>query len=130
MFKKSKKFFKNPVDGCVFIDPNTRNTSDPKIVSGKYLERIKDLDEIPSPYLNGMLDKFFDGKLTPFLETNRGCPFTCSFCHTGADYYHKLNKFFSEKRVQDEIDYVEKNAKTWNHKFAYGRCKFWYVPSR
>lgn len=108
--KNLKKFFKNPVDGCVFIDPNTRNTSDPKIVSGKYLERIKDLDEIPSPYLNGMLDKFFDGKLTPFLETNRGCPFTCSFCHTGADYYHKLNKF-SEKRVQDEIDYVGEKCK-------------------
>ena len=64
--KNLKKFFKNPVDGCVFIDPKTRNTSDPKIVSGNYLERIKDLDEIPSPYLNGMLDKFFDGKLTPF----------------------------------------------------------------
>ena len=63
---------------------------------GKHLDRIKDLDEIPSPYLNGMLDKFFDGKLTPFIETNRGCPFTCSFCHTGNDYFHKLNKF-SEK---------------------------------
>ena len=37
---------------------------------GKHLDRIKDLDEIPSPYLNGMLDKFFDGKLTPFIETN------------------------------------------------------------
>ena len=29
------------------------------------LERIKDLDEIPSPYLTGILDKFFDGNLTP-----------------------------------------------------------------
>ena len=36
--------------------------------------------------------------------------FTCSFCHTGADYYHKLNKF-SEKRVQDEIDYVGEKCK-------------------
>jgi len=42
-------------------------------------KRIKDLDEIPSPYLTGVLDKFFDGKLAPFIETNRGCPFTCSF---------------------------------------------------
>ena len=62
-----------------------------------------------SPYLNGMLDKFFDGKLTPFIETNRGCPFTCSFCHTGADYYHKLNKF-SQERVKAEIEYVGKKA--------------------
>ena len=73
------------------------------------MERIKDLDEIPSPYLTGILDNFFDGKLTPFIETNRGCPFTCSFCHTGSDYFHKLNKF-SGDRVKEEIDYIAKKA--------------------
>ncbi|MBC8299168.1 MAG: radical SAM protein [Pelagibacterales bacterium] len=103
------KIFENEIDGCVFIHPETKNTNNIKLVRGKYLERIKDLDEIPSPYLKGMLDKFFDGKLTPFIETNRGCPFTCSFCHTGNDYFHKLNKF-SEQRVKDEIDYIGKKA--------------------
>ena len=103
-----KKFFDSPLDGCVFIDPKTKDTN-PELINGNYLERIKDLDEIPSPYLNGMLDKFFDGKLTPFIETNRGCPFTCSFCHTGANYYHKLNKF-SQERVKAEIEYVGKKA--------------------
>ncbi len=106
-------FFESPIDGCMFIDPKTRETNEPKLISGKYLERIKDLDEIPSPYLNGMLDKFFDGKLTPFIETNRGCPFTCSFCHTGANYYHKLNKF-SQTRVEDEIDFIGKKCNQLN----------------
>jgi len=101
-------FFTGPIDGCVFIEPKTRSKN-PQLVYGKFLERIKDLDEIPSPYLSGMLDKFFDGKLTPFIETNRGCPFTCSFCHTGADYYHKLNKF-SEERVKLEIEYIGKKS--------------------
>ena len=55
------------------------------------------------------MNEFFDGKLTPFIETNRGCPFTCSFCHTGADYFHKLNKF-SEDRVKEEIEYIGKKA--------------------
>ncbi len=105
-----KSFFDEPLDGCTFIHPDTRKTKNPKLVTGKYLERIKDLDEIPSPYLNGTLDKFFDGKLTPFIETNRGCPFTCSFCHTGSNYYHKLNKF-SQERVQDEIEYIGKRCK-------------------
>ena len=75
-----------------FFGKNDKNISLTGIddFSYGYKERIKDLDEIPSPYLNGMMDKFFDGKLTPFLETNRGCPFTCSFCHTGSDYFHKL----------------------------------------
>jgi radical SAM superfamily enzyme YgiQ (UPF0313 family) len=106
-----KKIFEKPIDGCVFIHPDTKNLSDDKqlFVVGETLTRIKDLDEIPSPYLNGTLDKFFDGKLTPFLETNRGCPFTCSFCHTGNDYYHKLNKFSSE-RIKDEISYIGKKA--------------------
>ncbi len=104
-----KKIFENPIDGCAFIHPDSRREKDKVFVKGKYLDRIKDLDEIPSPYLNGMLDKFFDGRLTPFIETNRGCPFTCSFCHTGADYFHKLNKF-SEQRVKDEIEYIGKKA--------------------
>ena len=106
-----KKIFEKPIGGCIFIHPDTKNLPDDKqiFVVGETLTRIKDLDEIPSPYLNGTLDKFFDGKLTPFLETNRGCPFTCSFCHTGNDYYHKLNKFSSE-RIKDEISYIGKKA--------------------
>jgi len=104
-----KKIFEKPIDGCVFIHPDSRKNRETVFMKGKYLDRIKDLDEIPSPYLNGMLDKFFDGRLTPFIETNRGCPFTCSFCHTGADYFHKLNKF-SEERVKEEIMYIGKKA--------------------
>ena len=73
-----KKFFEKPIDGCIFIQPETRDKN-VIAVKGKILDRIKDLDEIPSPYLTGMLDKFFDGKLTPFLETNRGCPFYLFF---------------------------------------------------
>ena len=105
------KIFQKPIDGCVFIDPKTKTLpeKDQIFIIGESLTRIKDLDEIPSPYLTGILDKFFDGKLTPFLETNRGCPFTCSFCHTGNNYYHKLNKF-SAKRVQDEINYIGKKV--------------------
>ena len=104
-----KKIFEKEIDGCVFIKPDTKNSNKPVFLKGQILNRIKDLDEIPSPYLNGMLDKFFDGRLTPFIETNRGCPFTCSFCHTGADYFHKLNKF-SQERVQAEIEYIGEKA--------------------
>ena len=107
--KDRNKIFEKEIDGCIFIQPDTINSNKPVFLKGQILTRIKDLDEIPSPYLNGMLDKFFDGRLTPFIETNRGCPFTCSFCHTGADYFHKLNKF-SQQRVQDEIEYIGEKA--------------------
>ena len=56
-----------------------------------------------------MLDRFFDGKLAPFIETNRGCPFVMSFCHTGNDYFNKIN-MFSAERINAEIDYIGKKA--------------------
>ena len=43
------------------------------------IERIHDVNVIPSPYLTGILDEFFDLPLIPMLETTRGCPFLCSF---------------------------------------------------
>ncbi len=107
--KDRKKIFEKPIDGCAFIHPDSKKSKEKIFIKGSPLERIKDLDEIPSPYLSGISDKFFDGKLTPFIETNRGCPFTCSFCHTGSDYFHKLNKF-SGDRVREEINYVAKKA--------------------
>lgn len=97
--------YEGPIDGCVFIDPQSRTSSEPVLVSGGLPPRIRDLDVIPSPYLNGVLEQFFDGRLTPFLETNRGCPFKCTFCHTGNDYFQKTNTF-SIERVRQEISYI------------------------
>ena len=99
------KVLDDPIDGCVFIEPSTRLTSEPVVITGVIPERLRELDVIPSPYLNGMLDRFFDGRLTPFLETNRGCPFPCSFCHTGNDYFQKTT-MFSIERVREEIEYI------------------------
>lgn len=104
-----RKLPEDPIDGCMFIHPDSRFSENPMLVVGKEVSRIRDLDIIPSPYLNGMLDQFFDGQFTPFLETNRGCPFKCSFCHTGNKYFQKTNNF-SIERVKDEIDYIAPRA--------------------
>ncbi|MQF67658.1 radical SAM protein [SAR202 cluster bacterium AD-802-F09_MRT_200m] len=97
--------FDRAIDGCVFIQPSTRFDREPALVAGVKPPRIRDLDIIPSPYLSGMMDHFFDGRLTPNLETNRGCPFKCSFCNTGIDYYQKSN-MFSIERISEEIAYI------------------------
>jgi radical SAM superfamily enzyme YgiQ (UPF0313 family) len=71
--------------------------------------RIKDLDQIPSPYSNGIMDEFFDGTLTPLVETARGCPFTCNFCNAGDKYFTKVNKF-GDAYVNKELTYIAKLA--------------------
>jgi len=73
--------------------------------------RTKNLDEIPSPWLNGVMDEFFDGVLVPLFETNRGCPFSCSFCVQGTGWYSKVNHF-SLERLNAEIEYIAKKIST------------------
>lgn len=88
-----------PIDGFI------HRVSDSEVMCGTMLPRRRDLDEIPSPYLTGLMDKFFDGILSPMMETNRGCPFSCSFCHEGNSLISKVNQF-SLERVKAELDYI------------------------
>lgn len=87
-----------PIDGCM-----TRQCDG----SLQYLPavRLGDLDTIPSPYLMGLMDRFFDGRLVPMLQTNRGCPFTCSFCVDGSRLTSKVN-YFTLDRVRCELEYI------------------------
>jgi len=68
-------------------------------------DRHKEVDTIPSPWTTGILDEFFDGKLAPIIETNRGCPFTCTFCCQGTSWYTKVH-YFSKERMREEIFYI------------------------
>lgn len=67
--------------------------------------RIKDLTEVPSPYVMHLLDRYFDGKWAPIIQTNRGCPFTCTFCVEGGSYYNKVNTNAHEK-IRAELEYI------------------------
>ena len=64
-----------------------------------------DLSEIPSPYLSGRLDEFLDGKLLPITQTNRGCPFTCTFCTEGQSYWTKVRRK-PRDIVEGEVKYI------------------------
>ena len=80
-------------------------------------ERLVDLD-IPSPYLAGVFDKIMAEAPAHQLwngtiETNRGCPFACTFCDWGSLTYAKIKKFPIPKVLQEltwmserQIDYV------------------------
>lgn len=84
---------------------------DGQLTSTPVKPRSRNLDEIPSPWLTGVMDPFFDGKLAPLWETNRGCPFTCTFCVQGTRWYTKVN-YFSLDRIREEIDYIGRMIQT------------------
>jgi radical SAM superfamily enzyme YgiQ (UPF0313 family) len=69
------------------------------------LPRVRSLDDLPSPYLNGMMDPFLAAGLRPILETVRGCPYECAFCEQGSGFFKKLS-WLSESRVFAEIEYI------------------------
>jgi len=65
---------------------------------------IKDLDDIPSPYLTGVLVPR-DG--VTYLQSFRGCPFRCGFCYEAGR--HEGLRFFSHERVKAEIEWIMAN---------------------
>ncbi|MDD5473264.1 MAG: radical SAM protein [Candidatus Methanoperedens sp.] len=77
---------------------------------GKFVQtpigmRISNLDEIPSPYIEGAFEPLMDAnpkeKWIALWETNRGCPFSCSYCVWGSPdqkkvYAHNIEKIYQE----------------------------------
>jgi radical SAM superfamily enzyme YgiQ (UPF0313 family) len=75
-------------------------------------ERINDLDSLPSPYLTNtvwkLVDKVDGIKWIASWETNRGCPYQCSFCDWGSATFTKMRKW-EESRLFKEIEWFADN---------------------
>lgn len=94
--------------GNDWIDPKTD-----AFVRGGEVERIRDLDEIPSPYLAGLMDPYLKTGYFPMMQITRGCPFTCTFCNSGVKsnsrvFAHsienvKADLLFLAERIKPEI---------------------------
>jgi radical SAM superfamily enzyme YgiQ (UPF0313 family) len=75
--------------------------------------RLQELDRIPSPILTGFYDRIIkdvEEEHGPQMwqvtyETLRGCPYKCTFCDIGDDYWQKI-KMFDMERVKQEIDWM------------------------
>lgn len=81
-------------------------------------ERIRDLNTLPSPYLTDLVwelvDPVEDVKYIASLETNRGCPFQCTFCDWGSATKSKVRRREMDVLLQEvewfgqnEIPYVD-----------------------
>jgi putative methyltransferase len=63
---------------------------------------------IPSPFLDGAFEHFLsDGAKNKIglWETNRGCPYSCSFCDWGVRSTNKIRRH-DMRKVAAEIDYI------------------------
>jgi len=90
--------------------PSTSYIHDGRFFHGQVLPRVDEMDTLPSLYLGGLMDKFFDDFLVPAIQTSRGCPYSCTFCYDGSDYMRKTRRF-SQERIDAEIDYISSRAK-------------------
>ena len=82
--------------------------ADGAFVRNPNIDRVRDLDEIPSPFLEGAFDAIMDENphesWIGLWETNRGCPFRCTFCDWGSATAGKVTKF-GEERLYREVDW-------------------------
>lgn len=90
------------IDGITFRDPRSG-----AVVRTEDRSRITDLDSLPSPYLTGEFDHIpIDGwRFCLSVETNRGCPYSCSYCDWGSSTLSRIRKF-SLERVHAEIEWA------------------------
>ncbi len=67
---------------------------------------------MPSPYLTGIFDELIkenpEEKWLASWETNRGCPFSCTYCDWGSATNSKVSRMHLD-RVYAELDWFSKN---------------------
>lgn len=73
----------------------------------------KVIDNIPSPYLDGYLDEFLEAGMVPMLETNRGCPFRCTFCAWGMASKDLVRRLDLDTALA-EVAYIGERSKATN----------------
>ena len=116
---KEKKFFENhPYVDSISLGEGERNfmtlLEDYQSDSIKQIYSFDRLEELvfPSPYTLGLFDKMIADNPTyswnAVLETNRGCPFKCTFCDWGSLTYSKLKKFDLE-RIFEDLEWMGRN---------------------
>lgn len=74
----------------------------------------RDLNTLPSPYLEGLYDDLIalqneEVEFQAIIETNRGCPFLCTFCYWGRGGLTRKYRYHNMERVLAEIDWFGRN---------------------
>ena len=100
--------------------PETENI--PGVFTKNYYQgdapRVQDFPYQASPYLNGFYDgivkeaKQLGHGIQAVIQTNRGCPYHCTFCEEGRDYKNKMF-FYDTERIRDELRWCAQQCVTF-----------------
>ncbi|MGB6057289.1 MAG: radical SAM protein [Microthrixaceae bacterium] len=89
-----------------------RRTPGGEIVRNPDRPRPVELASFPSPYLTGEFDELLEHDWRwATLETNRGCPYGCTFCDWGSATSARVRKFDLDQ-VKAEIEWILSNVST------------------
>lgn len=69
--------------------------------------RLSSLDVFNSIYAEEFFNELLDDGYHPFLQTQRGCPYRCAYCHTGNDYCSRVI-FQSSDHFRKDLEYLGK----------------------
>lgn len=58
-----------------------------------------------SAYYQRLVEQYGTGNFDVILETNRGCPYSCSFCDWGSNTMSRVRRF-EMARIEEEIDWL------------------------
>lgn len=68
------------------------------------------IDAFPSPYLLGYYDYLFqaypDFSFQAIIETDRGCPFLCSYCYWGQGGLSRRFRKHGHERIRQEVEWI------------------------
>jgi hypothetical protein len=94
-------------------------TADGGILATDVAPRLRDFTGLGSPYLDGTFDALLgqaqqsasrqETLLAAVIETNRGCPFTCTFCDWGQAVHTRVHELPLE-RVHAEFEWIARHG--------------------
>jgi radical SAM superfamily enzyme YgiQ (UPF0313 family) len=81
-----------------------------RIVRNPDRERVADLNTLASPFLTGLFDVYAQvPDLFVTLETNRGCPYGCTFCDWGSATTSRV-RLYDMERVFEELEWCSRKG--------------------
>jgi hypothetical protein len=101
-------------DALAGVPSLVHRSPDGTITVGAPASRLRDFADLGSPYLDGTFDALIeqarpvDAGIAPpcaVIETNRGCPFSCTFCDWGQAVQSRVHELPLD-RVLAELDWI------------------------